>query len=181
MRCFSCGKVIGDKWDAYLALLIEGRTEGEALTELQLHRYCCRRMVLTHVDLIERLLHYNSTYSTQAHKQFMSVSPSHSHKQKRCGKVPHLVSIRFPAMQMSPFWLRGLFDFLIHQTWHRFVSIMPIFASPRLHLCRLQTRNKMYNNATFPMLLRMNIFGYVYVWVCACKCWFACLSTSPYV
>ncbi|KIR50706.1 hypothetical protein I315_06826 [Cryptococcus gattii Ru294] len=31
----------------------------EAMDKLQLKRYCCRRMVLTHVDLIEKLLMYN--------------------------------------------------------------------------------------------------------------------------
>lgn len=31
----------------------------DALDQLQLKRYCCRRMVLTHVDLIEKLLLYN--------------------------------------------------------------------------------------------------------------------------
>ncbi len=60
VRCFTCGKVTGDKWERYLLLLRGGYSEGEALDALGLKRCCCRRMLLTHVDIMERLLAYNT-------------------------------------------------------------------------------------------------------------------------
>jgi DNA-directed RNA polymerases I, II, and III subunit RPABC5 len=60
VRCFTCGKVIGNKWEGYLELLQTDYSEGDALDALTLKRYCCRRMILTHVDLIEKLLLYSS-------------------------------------------------------------------------------------------------------------------------
>lgn len=61
VRCFTCGKVIGHLWEPYQNLLAKEYTESDALDELGLKRYCCRRMVLSHVDLIDELLKYAPT------------------------------------------------------------------------------------------------------------------------
>jgi DNA-directed RNA polymerase I, II, and III subunit RPABC5 len=58
VRCFTCGKVIGNKWEEY-QVLIEYMEEKLALDTLKLHRYCCRRMVLTHTELIDKILIYD--------------------------------------------------------------------------------------------------------------------------
>ena len=60
VRCFTCGKVIGNKWQRYLELLNAKKPMEEIFKDLGLNRYCCRRMIISHVDLIEKLLKYNS-------------------------------------------------------------------------------------------------------------------------
>jgi DNA-directed RNA polymerase subunit N (RpoN/RPB10) len=60
VRCFTCGAVTGNKYDTYFKLMLDGMKSGDAMNELKLKRYCCRRMILTHVDLIDKLLAYNA-------------------------------------------------------------------------------------------------------------------------
>jgi DNA-directed RNA polymerase I, II, and III subunit RPABC5 len=60
VRCFTCGKVVGNKWEKYQELLETNEYEkNEILDILDLKKYCCRRMILTHVELIEKLLNYS--------------------------------------------------------------------------------------------------------------------------
>ena len=63
VRCFTCGKVVSDvyveykkRYDEYKKAVNAGEkpkeTPKQILDNLGLERYCCRRMILTHVDLI---------------------------------------------------------------------------------------------------------------------------------
>ena len=72
VKCFTCGKVLADKYRYYLVKVTEKKLakdmnvdkviylttevtdktpEGEVLDDLKLTSLCCRRHMLTHVDL----------------------------------------------------------------------------------------------------------------------------------
>ena len=74
IRCVTCNKMIADKWIKYQQLI---KTEGEGKTksmisihvkdyatdspelaafkQLGITRYCCRRHLLSHIDLIDEI------------------------------------------------------------------------------------------------------------------------------
>lgn len=73
IRCFTCGKVLADKYDYYVKEVqklakssdeknkepteelkhFENIRTKEILDDLGLHRYCCRRHMISTVDLME--------------------------------------------------------------------------------------------------------------------------------
>ena len=84
VRCYTCGEILADKWIPYITAVqtdkneLEGEVdpekdqlelkyidvkdknpeksiEGKVLDELELHKYCCRRMMLGNVHIISYL------------------------------------------------------------------------------------------------------------------------------
>jgi len=55
VRCWSCGKVIAHKYQEYQDALAEGKDAGEVLDDLGFNLYCCRRMFVGHIDLIDEV------------------------------------------------------------------------------------------------------------------------------
>ena len=58
IRCWSCGKPIGQLWEQYLDKVNAGEERKKVLDEIKLERYCCRAMFLGHVDLIDTVAQF---------------------------------------------------------------------------------------------------------------------------
>jgi len=58
VRCFTCGKVISSVYEEYVRRIQSGQHPKDALDELGITRYCCRRMLLSHVRLVEEFSKY---------------------------------------------------------------------------------------------------------------------------
>ena len=60
VRCFTCNKVIANKWNSYQNDIHDGISIKDSLDKAGLKRYCCRRMFLGHVDLLDKMLMYSN-------------------------------------------------------------------------------------------------------------------------
>ena len=58
IRCFTCGALIADKWNEFSRRVSRGEDPGKVLDDLGVKRYCCRRMLLSHVELVDKILKY---------------------------------------------------------------------------------------------------------------------------
>ncbi|MFQ6060129.1 MAG: DNA-directed RNA polymerase subunit N [Thermoplasmata archaeon] len=58
VRCFTCGSVVGSLWEDYHRRTQAGEDPKAVLDSLGVRRYCCRRMLLSNVDLIDEVLPY---------------------------------------------------------------------------------------------------------------------------
>ena len=58
VRCFTCGSLVGDKWEEFARRIKAGENAGMVLDSLGISRYCCRRMLVSHVDVIDEILRF---------------------------------------------------------------------------------------------------------------------------
>ena len=56
VRCFTCGKLIADKYSDYQTRIKTGEDPKKVLDDLGMERYCCRRMLLTTVETIQQVI-----------------------------------------------------------------------------------------------------------------------------
>ena len=53
VRCFTCNKVIGGHYEKFC------EDAATVMSDLGIERYCCRRIYMTHTDLIDEMLPYD--------------------------------------------------------------------------------------------------------------------------
>ena len=68
VRCFTCGSLIADKYDEYQDRVSKDEDPGQVLDSLDIHRYCCRRMMLTTVETMQQIVPFYEAMYKQNEK-----------------------------------------------------------------------------------------------------------------
>ena len=58
VRCFTCGNVVGEHWDDFKTRTQAGEDPAKVLDDLGVTRHCCRRMIVSHKDLVDVVAPY---------------------------------------------------------------------------------------------------------------------------
>ncbi len=58
IRCFTCGRPIAQDWEEYKKMTSKGESPKKVLDSLGYDRYCCRRMFLSYVEIIDEVMQY---------------------------------------------------------------------------------------------------------------------------
>ncbi len=66
IRCFTCGKLIADKYEPFLRRVSQGEDPDKVLDDLGLTRYCCRRMIISNIDAIDEFLKFSIHVSEES-------------------------------------------------------------------------------------------------------------------
>jgi len=65
VRCFTCGKVLAGKWEEYEKRVSQGETPAKVLDSLGIRRYCCRRIFISYVPLVDDIVEFSSSKVSQ--------------------------------------------------------------------------------------------------------------------
>lgn len=55
VRCFGCGKPIGQFWEEYKKRTDSGEDAGKVMDDLGIERYCCRAQMLGNTDMLQEI------------------------------------------------------------------------------------------------------------------------------
>lgn len=63
VRCFTCNYPISSKWNKYKSMVSNNVHPSEVFKVLCIKRYCCKRMLLSHEDVIDRILNHEQQFN----------------------------------------------------------------------------------------------------------------------
>jgi len=89
VRCFTCGKVIGAKWEKYRELYQRMEqnpttiTYDDVMNDLGITRWCCKRMFKTGVNVTEKILDYKQVHDVMATNPYVTYKTTTVEKTQR--------------------------------------------------------------------------------------------------
>ena len=63
IRCFTCGGLVGDKYEEFANNKDGDESPSKVLDDLGLKRYCCRRTIISTVEFIDQMMPYYEALS----------------------------------------------------------------------------------------------------------------------